>query len=164
MRVLVVEDETRMVGLLKRALQAGRDGRPVPVSQDSHVYAGGRDKRAARRLPGPLVRLAGQRPRPARRVQRGVVLGVAARIGSRLAVGELHRALALFSVAFFGLRARPCGYVPSSRSGSTRGHPECRPASRINSHINPAGTGWGGPRMTLDRNPRNPGVIAVLSA
>ena len=32
-----------------------------------------------------------------------VVLGVAARLGSRLAVGELHRALALFAVAFLGL-------------------------------------------------------------
>jgi methionine sulfoxide reductase heme-binding subunit len=32
-----------------------------------------------------------------------VVLGVAARLGARLAAGELHRALALFSVAFLGL-------------------------------------------------------------
>ena len=32
-----------------------------------------------------------------------VVLGVAARLGPRLAAGELHRALALFSVAFLGL-------------------------------------------------------------
>jgi thiamine biosynthesis lipoprotein ApbE len=32
-----------------------------------------------------------------------VVLGVAARLGPRLATGELHRALALFSVAFLGL-------------------------------------------------------------
>ena len=32
-----------------------------------------------------------------------VVLGVATRLGPRLAVGELHRALALFSVAFLGL-------------------------------------------------------------
>jgi len=32
-----------------------------------------------------------------------VVLGVASRLGPRLAAGELHRALALFSVAFLGL-------------------------------------------------------------
>ena len=50
-----------------------------------------------------MVRLAGQRPGLLAAFSAAVVLGVAARLGPRLAASELHRALALFSVAFLGL-------------------------------------------------------------
>ena len=82
---------------------------------------GGRDEPGARRVAGAVVRLAGQRPGGAGRVQRGR----GGRRGSparprgrlRLAAGELHRTLALFCVAFLGLHVATAILDPYVRIG-----------------------------------------------
>ena len=85
---------------------------------------GGRGERGARRVAGAVVRLAGQRPGAAGRVQRGG--GARHRGAARLGAeglaparghGELHRTLALFCVAFLGLHVSTAILDPYVRIG-----------------------------------------------